>query len=270
MAGPGTAWAGVQFLPVGTLFTPLLADPKETRFSANMVYTRYPPRDARGASVSAGGEIGLLREVSEMSSDTQWQLGISGGAFGEFDLDSPSSDLVNVDYSIGFPFTFRQGRASVRFRPYHQSSHVGDEFLLRNLVQRVDFAYDSLETLVSIEEATVRIYAGGEYFIRRQPENLKRQLAHGGLEARSPRPYSSGPLGNIWLVAAVDVKSWEEMKWSPAWSVKGGFEWAAQVRPGESRRSLSFLVIYYDGFTPYGQFYPERLDFWGFGMSLTL
>ena len=99
MASHGLSWADIRFLPVGTLFTPLLADPKETRFSTHMVYTRYPPRDARGASVSAGGEIGLFREESSLS-ETRWQLGISGGAFGEFDLDSPSSDLVNVDYSV--------------------------------------------------------------------------------------------------------------------------------------------------------------------------
>lgn len=269
LAAAGTARAEYVFLPRGNLFTPILADPKEPRLSVNMVYTRYAPRDARGASVSAGGEIGILRDENHLS-NPRWQFGVSGGVFGEFDLDSPSTDLVNMDYSIGFPITFRQGKASVRLRPYHQSSHMGDEYLARSLFQRVDFSYDSLETLFSIEEETVRLYAGGEYLAWRSPDTLKRQIAHGGIEARSPRPYSAGPLGSVWFITAADVKSWEEMKWSPAWSLKGGFEVIAHGRPGESKRSMSFLVLYYDGFTPYGQFYSERLKFWGFGVSFTL
>ena len=265
----GTARAEYVFLPRGNLFTPLLADPKEPRFSANYLYTRYAPRETKGASVSAGGEIGILRDADKPE-NPQWQFGVSGGGFCEFDLDSPSTDLINTDYSIGFPMTFRQGKASVRLRPYHQSSHMGDEFLLRSGIPRMNYSFNSVETLFSIEEDTVRLYAGGEYLAWRNPDTLKRNLARGGIEARSPRPYSAGPLGTVWLITAADVKSWEEMKWSPAWSVKGGFELIAHGFPGDSKRSMSFLVIYYDGFTPFGQFYAERLKYWGFGVSFTL
>jgi len=257
------------FLPRGNLFTPLLADPKEPRLSAYRVNTTYAPRKTIGASVSAGGEIGILRDENQLS-NPQWQLGLSGGVFGEFDLNSPLTDLVSVDYSVGFPITFRQGKASIRLRPYHQSSHMGDKYLAQNLFQRIDLSYDSLETLLSIEEKTVRIYLGDEYIFARNPAHLKQQLIHGGIEARSPQPYHAGPWGSVWVVAAMDVKSWEEVKWSPAWSLKGGIEIISHTRPGESKRSMTLSVIYYDGFTPFGQFYSERISYWGFGVSFSL
>ena len=269
-AAAPAARAEFEFLPRGRLFSPLLADPKELRFSASSLYVRYPPRDTRGGSVSAGGEIGIFRDGNN-TSIPDWQIGVSGGVFGEFDMNTPNTDLVNADFSVGFPVTFRQKNASIRLRPYHQGSRLGDNYVTNSGTQRIDFSYDSLETLFSIEDPSVRIYLGGEYLTSKNPGNLGQRLVHGGIESRSPRPYQSGTLGDIRLVAAVDLKSWEEVKWSPAWSIKGGLELSAPMQSiNEVRRSLSFLLIYYDGFTPYGQFYTERVDFWGFGLSLAL
>ncbi len=128
---PSGAQGELAFLPRGYVFRPLLADPKEPRFSANLLYTRYPPHDTRGASVSLGGNIGILAGA-QPAKDFQWQLSISGGVFSEFDIDAQSSDLINADYQIGFPITFSWRRFSARIRPYHQSSHIGDEYLLHN------------------------------------------------------------------------------------------------------------------------------------------
>jgi hypothetical protein len=51
--------------------------------------------------------------------------------FAQFDLDSTSDDLLNADYVVGLPLTFRRAGFSARGRFYHQSSHLGDELLLR-------------------------------------------------------------------------------------------------------------------------------------------
>ncbi len=48
----------------------------------------------------------------------------------QFDLSAPSSDLINTDYVVGVPLSWRSGGWSTRVRLYHQSSHLGDEFLL--------------------------------------------------------------------------------------------------------------------------------------------
>ena len=50
----------------------------------------------------------------------------TGDLFAQFNIDSPSSDLINTDYTFGIPATYRYGDNSLRFRIYHQSSHLGD------------------------------------------------------------------------------------------------------------------------------------------------
>jgi Protein of unknown function (DUF1207) len=56
-----------------------------------------------------------------------WEVGIQTGVFGLFDLDAPSTDLVDTDYLVGFP-AYRARNVSAMARFFHQSSHLGDEF----------------------------------------------------------------------------------------------------------------------------------------------
>jgi len=57
-------------------------------------------------------------------------VSLFGAVFAQFNLDTPSFDLLNADYLVGPELTLRHGRWSGRVRFYHQSSHLGDEFLL--------------------------------------------------------------------------------------------------------------------------------------------
>ena len=58
------------------------------------------------------------------------QFEIEGCLWAIFDPLHDSSPLVNADYYVGFPLTWKCGRWSWKLRGYHISSHIGDEFLL--------------------------------------------------------------------------------------------------------------------------------------------
>ncbi len=86
--------------------------------------------------------------------------------FALFNLDAPSSDLINADYWIGLPISYRKGPWSYVLRFYHQSSHLGDEFILGNPgVDRVNLSYEDMELLVSYEWERWRLYGGGGYLL---------------------------------------------------------------------------------------------------------
>ena len=57
------------------------------------------------------------------------------------------------------------------FRLYHQSSHVGDEFLLRNRVaNRVNLSYEAVDVKASYELLEMfRVYAGFGYLFDQEP-----------------------------------------------------------------------------------------------------
>ena len=70
--------------------------------------------------------------------------------FALFSLDAPSSDLVTSDHWVGFALSYRKGPWSYLLRLYHQSLHLGDEFILGNPdVNRVILGNQDLEGLVS-------------------------------------------------------------------------------------------------------------------------
>src|SRR3989454_12545257 len=86
---------------------------------------------------------------------------MAAGVFSQFNMQSATNDLINTDYLVGLPLTYRHGSWATRFRLYHQSSHLGDEYLLHTNAQRVDLTFEAAELLVSKEIAQWRVCGGG-------------------------------------------------------------------------------------------------------------
>jgi len=246
--------------PVGGLFLPLLADPKQPQFFAS--YRRYetPIDTVNIGAVGFGETFGFYRRAGKHPGDGL-QLSIAGGLFAQFNMDAPSSDLINADYVIGFPLTYRHGPLAARLRLYHQSSHLGDEYLLdvHPKPKRVNLSFESIELLFSYEWRAWRGYFGGEYLIDHDPADLKRDGRHGGLEYRSTKPL----LFNGRLVGGLDLKSWEQHEWSVDASLKAGLEFGGVARPGDRR--LRIMAEVYDGHAPHGQFYDTKISYAGLG-----
>jgi hypothetical protein len=195
------------------------------------------------------------------------QLSLEGAVFAQFDLDSPSYDLLNADYIVGVPLTMRRGAFGARFRIYHQSSHLGDEFLLRPQDSvRVNLSFEAVEGILSVDVGALRLYGGGEYLINRSPDDLEQQVAHAGAELRpQTRLLSFGP-GQVRAIAAVDLKSSEEQDWKPSVSVRAGIEFDRRGRNDPPPRRWSILFESYTGPSPYGQFFREEIRYIGIGL----
>jgi len=247
-------------LPAGELFQPLLADPKEPHFFLSYRYYDTQIDKVNVIAVGFGENFGFYRLVGNQSGDGL-QVGLSGGIFSQFNLDAPSFDLINTDYIIGIPVTYRRGPFSTRLRFYHQSSHLGDEFLLRAQPERVEVSYEVIELMLSYDWSRWRGYAGSEYIFRHSPENLKAGLLHGGIEYRGSTKFFD--VGR--LVGGLDLKSYQEHNWSVDVSLKAGFEFGS-LTPG--RRHLRLMAEVYKGFAPHGQFYTDKISYYGIGFSL--
>jgi hypothetical protein len=252
-----------KFLPRGNLFQPLMADPKELRFYIG--YRPYQQADqylSHGTDVFAGslGDVfGFYRFISK-SGGYSWQANISGGIYAEFDLRTSSYYLVDTDYFIGLPFTFRKGPVSFRLNLYHQSSHVGDEYLLHSDIKRIEFSYEALSFIASYEWTTWRIYYGGEVVVQVEPSNYKPVTLQSGLEYYGADKF-------LWegrLVGGLDLKCTQENNWPLNVSLKAGLQFDDSDPHG---RSIRFLLEGYNGFSPYGQFYNNRLSYVGLAIT---
>jgi hypothetical protein len=268
----GEASGQIPF-PQGDLFCPLVADPKEPHTFASFLKGRSPAENgdqgALGAldtdvgSIGIGDSFGVFRWAGPTPGDG-FQIGISAGVFAQFDLATSSFDLLNADYVVGVPISFRRGATTARVRLYHQSSHLGDEFLLRAQPERINLAFESLELILSRAVGQLRLYGGGEFLFNREPDDLEEWLAHLGAEARTLRA------GGTSLLLAMDVKSSEEQNWKPSMSLRGGVEAGWGRDPAHPPRRWSLLLEFYDGPSPYGQFYREKVRFYGVGLHVSL
>lgn len=265
-ADEGSGWISV---PQGQLFCPLAADPKAERSFVSYQRGDFatiadppPGADANIAAVGLGDSFGLLRWAGARPGDGV-QVGISGAVFSQFDLDRPSLDLINADYLVGIPITTRVSGFSVRVRPYHQSSHLGDEFLLARQPERINLSFESFEVIFSQELDLLRVYGGGETFFRREPADLPSRLIHAGAELR-PVVFGDGR-----VLAAFDYKLVDDGSWSYAWNARAGVELARMPSPGHPPRIISLIFDYYEGIAPYGQFYREDIRYLGVGIHLS-
>jgi hypothetical protein len=261
---------GTVFLPDDQIFCALLADPKEPRSFASFQRGKFKTLDDPSGRTTSIGSVGIADSFGLV----RWggpragegvQLDVIGSIFAQFDLGSPSNDLINADYVIGLPLTLRRSGFSVRAKVYHQSSHLGDEFLLRdNDFVRENLSFESVELLVSQEIRAVRVYGGGERVLGRDPDTLPVKLFHAGVEVRSGRARRAQ------FVSGFDVKTTERHDWSPAKSFRVGLELG---RPGPGThpgRLITLMLEVYEGPSPYGQFFQDDISYVGVGLHFGL
>jgi hypothetical protein len=261
---------GVVGFPQDQIFCPLIADPKEPRSFASLLRGTFPSIEKPSGegttigSVGLGDSFGLVRWGGPRAGEGV-QLDVVGAIFAQFDLDSQSNDLINADYIIGLPLTIRRSGFSIRARVYHQSSHLGDEYLLRSSqIQRENLSFESMELLASQEIGPLRLYGGGEQIFRRDPDTVKPKLLHAGAELRS------GRAGLLQLVSGVDLKTTEQHDWSQALSGRVGFELARPASSGHPVRLVTIMLELYKGPSPYGQFFQEDISYVGVGIHFSL
>jgi uncharacterized protein DUF1207 len=249
------------FLPGGNLFEPLIADPRWPHFSVSYQNYLGDQELKNVASVTFGESIALYRNRAPFGG--LWEVGFQAGVFSIFDLDGPSFDLINTDFAGGITASYRVKDFSTFFRIFHQSSHLGDEFLLRNPINRLNLSFEGADLKLSYRFFDwLRLYAGGTYLFDRDPSSLKPWVAQAGIELQSPWRFWAD---STRLIAAADLQHLQEHNWSTEISVRSGLQFE---RPQNFMRKIQLLLEYYNGHSPNGQFFDRKIEYIGTGIHL--
>ncbi len=249
------AWSW-QVLPDGLIYPSYLAGVREPRMAGTWIHQK-----GQGWLLDAtlGGRVGILRYGSGgWPRPNGWQLDVEGAAFPRLDLQR-DRDLVASDFRIGVPLTFGCGRYQAKFAFYHLSSHLGDEFMLRNPdVARVNFSRNALVWGNSFYLADdLRLYAeaGWAFYTDGGTQPWEFQF---GVDY-SPAEPSAGLRGAPFVALNAHLR--EEVDFGGNLSVQTGWQWR-----GQYGHLFRMGMQYVTGKSEQFQFFRQHEDKLGFGL----
>jgi len=245
--------------PAHELFLPLRADLRELQYALRAI---TPVSHKPLGEAALGDSLGLYRW--SLGNGQYFQVSVGGGVFGRFDLSSKTNDLESVDYYGNLPFDYRNGPLSIRFMPYHTSSHLGDDYLKDRGIVTEKHAWDNLKWLVSYTPISfLRLYGGYDYVFRTLPGGIGRNALQSGFEVQS-RWFNDHHVQYYW---ANDLQSWQRVGWNPMFNSQAGVTFANKP---DDARAVSFFIEYGAGKQPQGQFYLQNESHWDLGLKFHL
>lgn len=261
-AQPASASAALEPAPDRLIFRPYIADPRTPHFSGAWHFYAGDKELRNVGSANFGETFVTLPRPAAF--DGVWQLGLQPAVFAIFDMDAASSDLINADYLIGVPVFYRKDDLAIRGRLFHQSSHLGDEYLLRE--KHEDYAnlsYEAVDIQLSyFLSESFRVYGGGGYIVRRDPSGIEPWFTQGGVEFTQDMGFKLWNQGVSYVFAA-DAQNEQETRWRTNLSLRTGL----QLEPAAGRTAKwQLLVEYYNGYSPNGLFYDRVIEYHGLGL----
>ena len=169
------------------------------------------------------------------------------------------SEKDSVDFRAGVLWTWRRGPTAVKAGFYHLSSHIGDEYLLRNpTFPRIEYVRDSL-IAGAIHNLTddVAVYGEIGYAVGAQG-GAKALEFQCGAEYNPAEP--NGTQGMPY--AAINAHLLEDFDFSGYVNVVAGWQWRGDC----SGRVFRAGFQYYQGTSLQRQFYDKHEELLGLGL----
>ena len=250
-AGDG-AWT---FLPGQTLFSPILADPREPLIGAT------PLLSEKGYEDAVGGTLEILRWRS--SPHTQWGWGVFAGLWTLCQYPDLTG-LEAYDWYSGSYLTEKTGDLSFRLEFQDQKGDLGDalEGVQPNFVI---FTRDNFNLTASLDlPPQLRLYGGGGYKVWWDDfdRGYSQVFLYTGFEAYS------GPisfLGPACRGYGAYFFKYQDLARGGTYdhSAQLGLQWGRGPWTGGG---LRLALVYYNGRSEFGTFYTDYDHHWGLSL----
>ena len=254
-----------EFLPKGHLFEPILLDPLEAQTYGSVLPGYWTEGQKYKGSIvpfAFGFAKPFYRRTTEPGRSEEWVLDLASftqfEAYHDYQLGKARRQIVNTDYKISIIYNIRRGENNYRFRVYHISSHLGDDYIYRNKITAPSpnsVNYELLDVTYSRMVNNWRLY-GGAGVVLRKSEERKPLSAQLGAFYKKPSTHAAR------LVGGVDIKFWQQTDFRPG--IHGGIG----IELGRTQNNLTFLVEGYSGFRPYSQYEDQQTSWIGVGLYL--
>jgi len=261
---------GTWFPQQTVLYPPMIANPRATIYSAayhigdNVIGTK-------SIAVSLGDNFPIFRWRNVLPWKGDLQIDIQAGIWSVFKMgchqSGEISELANTDYLVGIPLSYAFDKWAFRFRVYHVSSHLGDEFMDHNRqVKRLNPSMEAIDLFASYQiNVNLRVYAGFGWVFhsdKTYPINPPLYLEWGGEVRFFGRKFFYHRLYGT-PFSAVYIRNWQVNHWSLDGTYMVGYEFSKLQGVG---RKMRLFINYHHGYSE-GQFFKQRTSYTGFGFS---
>lgn len=242
------------------VFRQLIADPRHIALGAS--YYRQGGRDTADAAL--GHSWGLAHWATN-GGFWQWQTNLEAMAYSRFIVGGSVNQFETVDFFANLPLAVRHGIWSARGMLYHESSHLGDDYIRRTGDRGFRYSVEGLQLHFSAEPFPwLRAYAGMKQLLHVVPAQ-GRSTAQYGLELTSRDLDSRGDYP-MKLFLAQDFQN-------PAYNdynLNSNTELGVIIGFREVQRVMRVFAGYYTGRSPYGQFFRQKEHYLDLGVSFHL
>lgn len=245
-----------EVLPNTLLYRSYIAAPHEPRM-ATVAHYDLSSKNWRWDS-TLGGRVGLIRRHRPPNLNVdRWQVDLEGAVMVRLD-PGQKMDLESSDYRFGLQWTGQSGDLTYKFGYFHISSHVGDEFLIRNpTFNRINYVRESLVLGIAQQRTPeVRLYGEMVWGFIATGGAEPFQLQYGAEYSKiACNPMRGAPF------AAVNLQHHQENDFAGAINILAGWQW----RGPQSGRSFRLGVQYFNGPSAQYQFYQRHDNHIGLG-----
>jgi hypothetical protein len=241
-----------QRLPIELLFEPPLANQRAPRMAAKFTNLN----NESTIETAIGGQFGIYRLAPIDRIHEGIQIDGMAAVFTRF---NERRLLVTSDFRAGVPLTYAKGPWQARLAYEHTSTHLGDEFIAVSDRAQVPHVRD--EIVLGLARRffdQLRLYGEvGLSFITSDVigDNIDRY--DWGIEWS--RQCTTNWKGRPFAAFDMDLRS--DQDYTPNLTVQLGWQWKEMAH----RRSGRIALEFYDGKSPYGQFFLDDEDWIGLG-----
>ncbi|MCB1081156.1 MAG: DUF1207 domain-containing protein [Chlamydiia bacterium] len=261
---------GIWFPQQTVLFAPMVANPRETIYSA-AYHIGDHIMGTKSIAVSLGDDFPIFRWRNVFPWRGDLQIDIQAGIWSVFKMgvhyNGEISELINTDYLVGFPLSYAVDKWAFRLRVYHVSSHLGDEYLVHNPgVERVNPSMEAIDFFISYQvNSALRLYVGPGWVFhsdKTYPITPPLYVEWGGeVRLLGYKSFYHKLYGTAFL--AIYIRNWQVNHWNLDGTYMAGYEWSKLQGVG---RKMRLFVDYHRGYSE-GQFFKDRTSYTGFGLS---
>ena len=249
---------GLWFPESTVLFPTQVANPRQIAYSCALRSSDKVTGHWSGP-VSFADRFPMYRWTNIWKGDLQLEL--EAGVFSVFNLSKANYPLINTDYYVGIPLTYKQDDWRGKVRLYHVSSHLGDEYMNsrhHKHAHRKNKSYEALDVSCAYYVLPEWYFFGtlGSVLAADNEYRMGRAYVEYGFEVRGEKKIFDQLFRQPFL--SVFLRNAQENNFHEDMTIATGYEWGKITNIG---RLVRLFLEYHQGYSQEGQFTKKKSNY---------